>query len=236
MSARRNQYQRRQANRYWNLMLVISFFLTIILFFLAYLLLRNAFIEAMYQEVFASSNSRTLEQVQAARFDAYILPAMTAFTVIWMLLTIVLSFLFRRRRAMFSFGDTSPIIADIETGRPPDGFEKQVAWLITQQTGYRTKVTGGAGDKGVDVKVYDANRQLIGVVQCKRFHPNRALAPAYVQQMVGVRQTFNVNIVYLATTAYFTDETRRLAKQLNVRLIDGQDLKHISKKVTVPVL
>ena len=221
-------------------MLVVSFFLTLLLFFIGYLVLSGSLMQSMYEEVFASNSQRTLQQVQSARFDAYIIPVMTGFTVVWMVLATALTLFFRRKPKTFKFGDTTPPTVHVETGEKlnfypetPEEFEERVAWLITQQTGYQTKVTGGAGDRGADVKVYDANRKLVGIVQCKRYHPRRAVPPTYIQQMVGIRETFKVNIVYLATTSYFTEESHKLAKRLNVRLIDGRDLKHITKKTAI---
>lgn len=242
MSYPLNRYQRRVANKRAERLSVISFCLTSLLFIVAYLVFRNALMNSMYDEVFASNFALTLEQVQARRFNAYIFPVMTAFMVVWVVLLLVLTFYFRRRPTTFNFDDEPSRVMRMKTSHStdlysttPGGFEQRVAWLITQQTGYRTQVTGGSGDKGADIKVFDANHQLVGVVQCKRYRPNTALPPAYIQQMVGVRQTFNVNIVYLATTAYFTEDTKRLAKQLNVRLIDGYDLRHISSKVALPI-
>lgn len=116
----------------------------------------------------------------------------------------------------------------------PRQFEEIVAQLIARQ-GYRTKIVGGAGDQGVDIKVYNPQGQFVGVVQCKRYRPNKALAPAFVREMDSVKRMHGVSIAYLATTAYFTEETKRLAQKLDVRLIDGRDLRHIARKVSTPM-
>lgn len=242
MSYPLNQYQRRVAKRHRKEISSYCFLTTVVLFFIGYLLIRTPLMNSMYEEVFASGN-RTLEQVQAARFNAYALPLVIAFVITWSTLTTLAILLERKRHNNFDFGNSdTALISEIEAGHTsnlyrttPGGFEQRVAWLITQQTGYRTQVTGRSGDKGADIKVFDSHRHLVGVVQCKRYRPNKALPPAYVQQMVGIRQTFNVNIVYLATTAYFTEDTKRLAKQLDIRLIDGYDLRHISRKVALPM-
>ncbi len=112
----------------------------------------------------------------------------------------------------------------------PKGFEKEVAALINRLTGHQTVVTGGGGDGGIDIKVYNQQKRLIGIVQCKRFAANKALPPAYIRDLNTAKHYNHVNIAYLVTTGRFTQKSVKLAKELGIRLIDGAELKRMKRK------
>lgn len=111
----------------------------------------------------------------------------------------------------------------------PTEFEHEIARLITLTTPYRAEAVGRAGDRGVDVKVYKG-RQLIGIVQCKRFAPDKALAPLYVRELDTIKRRHGVSVAYLATTARFSSDTRQLARQLGINLIDGAAIEAMRAK------
>lgn len=124
----------------------------------------------------------------------------------------------------FSFDETRP-------DQSSDEFEHEVATIINQLTGHQTEVCGGSDDGGIDVKVFNAQNRLIGIVQCKQFKPGKAVAPSYVRELNTVKHYHHVNVAYLVTTGRFTDKTMRLAKELGVRLIDGDRLNSMRRKI-----
>lgn len=110
-------------------------------------------------------------------------------------------------------------------------FEHDVAALIQQLTKKRTEVVGGAGDGGIDIKVFGEKRRLVGIVQCKHYSPDKVIPPAHIRDLNTVKHSNHVNIAYLVTTGRFSDKSHKLAKQLGVRLIDGDGLKALQKKL-----
>lgn len=248
MDDRLNQYQRRQAKRQMDALTARAmgkaFLLTLLGFGVYYLLIRDALNKSMYQTVLDSGGRVTFDQVAWQRFTDFLLPAFITFFCISVVLGVIAMNRAEHQHDDFDFGDGSTIVhagpaSMISKPRnlariSPREFEEEVARLITMRTGCHTQVVGGSGDRGVDIKVYDANRRLVGVVQCKRYRPGKALPPMFVREMATVKQMHQVNIAYIATTAYFTRKSQEEARLLGVRLIDGRDLKHISRKATSP--
>lgn len=112
----------------------------------------------------------------------------------------------------------------------PKEFEEEVAGLIAALTGYRTEVVGGIGDGGIDVKVFDQKR-MIGIVQCKRYSPGKYLEPSHIRELYACKQQNNVSTAYLVTTARFSQASQQLARQLGIKLMDGDDLERIRLRV-----
>ncbi len=112
----------------------------------------------------------------------------------------------------------------------PGDFEHEVAWLINVLTDNKAVVVGGAGDGGIDVKVYDRKGRLTGIVQCKRYNPEVVLPPGYVRELHSVKTQHKVKSATLVTTARFSDQTRKEARSLGIDLIDGQKLIHLRQK------
>lgn len=108
-------------------------------------------------------------------------------------------------------------------------FEEFVADVINKTTKYRAEVTGGANDKGVDVKVFE-DKALIGVVQCKRYDPKKTLPPSFIRELATVKQRHNAKYAFLATTARFSEDSQREAQALGIRLLDGQKLQSMQNK------
>jgi restriction system protein len=111
----------------------------------------------------------------------------------------------------------------------PHEFEREVAWLINTLTEQKAVVTGKSGDGGVDIKVYKG-KAFVGIIQCKKYNDRRALSPSHVRELYAVRERFDVPIAYLVTTAYFTDATEREAKELGIKLVDGNELNVMRRK------
>lgn len=129
---------------------------------------------------------------------------------------------------MLEFPDADPDVAPVKL-EPPSmsvpyrDFEHEVAWLINVLTGQKAIVVGGAGDGGVDIKVFSGEK-LVGIVQCKRYDPEKFLAPMFIRELSACKQRFNVRTAVMVTTAHFTQDTRQEARQYGVKLIDRDDL------------
>jgi HJR/Mrr/RecB family endonuclease len=141
---------------------------------------------------------------------------------------IVLSLLFRSKpkiEATFDFDE-----APSSKHKAATEFEYEVAGLIYKMTGKRTEVVGGSGDGGVDIKVYDTDGRLLGVVQCKNFASNKTVHPTYIRDLNTVRHYHQVKTAYLVSTGRFSEQSQKLAQQLGIKLIDGNALTKLRKK------
>lgn len=122
-----------------------------------------------------------------------------------------------------------PPTAQVETlPRSVSGqdFEHQVAWVLNATTPYKAVVVGGAGDGGVDIKVYAAE-QLVGIVQCKRYDMSRPLPPGHIRELYATKQQFGVKTAYLVTTTTFSKESEAEAQRLGIRLIDRDEFARL---------
>src|SRR5690606_29089234 len=189
MSRRLNQYQRRQEKRRADKISAISTLITIALFGIAYLVMQGQLDTLFYSEVLASNGTLTLEDVRWRYWREYLLHLLLVGFFVWTVVTFIICAIICRPYNTFELcaREIQQLGRELQE-RPidlsrisPQEFERQVARLITFQTGHTTKVIGGAGDNGVDIKVYNKDRQLVGVVQCKRYNPNKALPPMYVR-------------------------------------------------------
>jgi hypothetical protein len=104
----------------------------------------------------------------------------------------------------------------------PTEFEHEVETIFAELTNFTARHVGRAGDGGVDVELYHGE-QLVGVVQAKRFDPGRPLPPEYIRSLDSVRRARKAHYAYLVTTAYFSDNSKALAQQLDIRLMDGAE-------------
>lgn len=115
------------------------------------------------------------------------------------------------------------------TAMTPRDFEHEVAWVLNTITDYKAVPVGGAGDRGVDVKVYRGSK-LVGIVQCKRFTTKSPVAPGHIRELSTVKNQFGVKTAYLVTTSRFTPDTEREAAKLGIKLIDGEEWERMRKR------
>lgn len=109
-------------------------------------------------------------------------------------------------------------------------FEHDVAALIQELSGNRTEVVGGSGDGGIDIKVFNTDNRLVGVVQCKLLAKGKSVFPSHIRDLNTVKHYNHVNTAYLVTTGHFSDDSRNLAKELGIRLIDGDELQRLRQQ------
>lgn len=104
-------------------------------------------------------------------------------------------------------------------------FERLVADLW-ERMGSQTEVSSGGADKGVDVIAttavpYDETT----LIQAKRYGPDTTVGSPEVQQYASLKNQYDgVDTVAIVTTNDFSGQAREIAKDLNVKLVDGDDL------------
>lgn len=112
----------------------------------------------------------------------------------------------------------------------PSEFEKFIADLFSK-LGYKTKVTGGSHDEGIDVVAEkDGVKHYI---QCKRYNNSIVGVPA-VREFYGAITAHLTNYkAYFITTNKFTLEAEKFAEDKPIELIDGIQLVkyiHLAEK------
>ncbi|MCC6616806.1 MAG: restriction endonuclease [Anaerolineae bacterium] len=125
-----------------------------------------------------------------------------------------------------------PFEFETQPARPhvPTEFEYEVAKLIQMLSGYRTLVKRGTSDRGIDILIFDERERMIGIVQCKRYAPDRIVPPAHIRALNAVRHYHSARFAYLVTTGRFDKASYRLAQGFNIRLIDGALLNKLRKR------
>ncbi|MCC6976539.1 MAG: restriction endonuclease [Anaerolineae bacterium] len=104
----------------------------------------------------------------------------------------------------------------------PAEFENEVALVLEQIYPVKAKRTGGMGDGGIDIELYDLETHTRRViVQCKRYLPNRAVPPSEVRDLDSCRRRTGVRQALLVTTGRFSEQTQRDAKSWGIDLMDG---------------
>lgn len=107
----------------------------------------------------------------------------------------------------------------------PSGLENEIAWIFeTLNPSHRAEITGGIGDEGIDIKVYDKTGMLKGIVQVKRLQPGAFCKPTHLRNLDSCRRRLGVANALLATTGTFSTKTRDQAKAWNISLWDGEKL------------
>lgn len=108
------------------------------------------------------------------------------------------------------------------TGRE---FEQFVAKLWKKQ-GWRTRVTSGSGDRGIDVVARRRNPSKKCLIQAKRYAGGNKVGAREVREYAGLyRQESDVDEVVVVTTSSFTKQAREVAGKSGVTLVDGSELR-----------
>lgn len=104
-------------------------------------------------------------------------------------------------------------------------FEKIVS-KIWEKQGWTTEVTGGSGDRGIDIKAEkeDPFHQL-QYIQAKRYSESNKVGSSEIQKYAGLHvREETVDAVIVVTTSGFTTEAEKVAKNRNVKIINGSQL------------
>lgn len=131
--------------------------------------------------------------------------------------------IWRRRRR---FKHTKGFLSDRELlsklrGMHPNEFEEYIADLFSK-LGHKTKVTGGAYDKGVDVIAEKDG--IKHYIQCKKYITSEIGVGAIRDFYGAIADHLAQAKGYFITTNKFTLEAERFAEDKPIELIDGYKL------------
>lgn len=112
-----------------------------------------------------------------------------------------------------------------------DEFEELVA-DIWEEKGWNTEVTQSSQDKGIDViaEKEDLYHQK-ALIQAKNYSKGNKVSSEEVQQYASLKQQENnVDEVIIVAKSSFTSNAENRAKDLNVKLVSGENLKKLQKE------
>jgi HJR/Mrr/RecB family endonuclease len=105
----------------------------------------------------------------------------------------------------------------------PYEFEREIAVLF-EQHGFKTKVTKGSGDGGIDIILFKNSEA--GIVQCKR-HKTK-ISPSVIRDIYGTMLGGKYKFAYVVCPAGFSEESMRFSRGKKIQLIG---LKRIMEMV-----
>lgn len=109
----------------------------------------------------------------------------------------------------------------------PSVFEQFVA-DVWDARGWNTRVTRDSADRGVDVIATQRTpfRQK-HIIQAKRYSDTNPVGSPEVQQYASLRQQEDADAVIVVTSGRFSKQAESVARDLNVKLVDGNDLYNL---------
>jgi hypothetical protein len=105
----------------------------------------------------------------------------------------------------------------------PYEFEREIAVLFDKH-GFKTKVTKGSGDGGIDIILFKNSEA--GIVQCKR-HKTK-VSPSVIRDIYGTMLGGKYKFAYVVCPAGFSEESMRFSRGKKIQLIG---LKRIMEMV-----
>jgi len=110
----------------------------------------------------------------------------------------------------------------------PIEFEEFVADIWSKQ-GWSTRLTSEQWDRGIDIVATQDNPiSEKHLIQAKRYSEDNPIGSPDVQQYASLRQQEQaVDAVVIVTSGRFSEQAERVARDLNVKLVDGDDLYDI---------
>ncbi|MGE7635617.1 restriction endonuclease [Bacillus paramycoides] len=107
-------------------------------------------------------------------------------------------------------------------------FERYLAELLNN-LGFRTELTKGSGDQGVDILAFKQNKKY--VIQAKRY--NRTVGTKAVQEVVAGKAFYNADESWVITNSTYTKGAIDLAQKTDTKLWDRDKLKNMMKAIIV---
>ena len=106
---------------------------------------------------------------------------------------------------------------------------EQITAIIFEKLGYKTKLIGGAGDRGIDIIVTKGGKRTF--IQCKRMD---RVIPDDVRAFWGsIVNRINKGAGkkgFFVTTGSFTEESREFINDKPIELIDGLALEKLTNQ------
>ncbi len=109
----------------------------------------------------------------------------------------------------------------------PLQFEKLTA-LIFEKLGFRTKLIGGPGDKGIDIIAQKEGQNVF--IQCKRMSK---VGPNYLREFYGsiTDKLKKGDKAVFVTSGLYTLQGKEFARLKNIELVDGLILKEMTDSI-----
>lgn len=91
--------------------------------------------------------------------------------------------------------------------------------------GWNTRATRNSADRGVDVvAIQQTPFRRKHIIQAKRYSDSNPVGSPEVQQYASLRQQEDADAVIIVTSGRFSEQAESVARDLNVKLVDGDDL------------
>lgn len=109
---------------------------------------------------------------------------------------------------------------------------------VWEEYGWNAEVTTGSRDRGIDVIAHKPRpfKQKV-LIQAKRYNEENKVSSSEIQQYNSLRyQSNGVDTVVVVTTSSFSDAAKKMAADLNVKLVDGKSLCESISEVNSDIL
>ena len=117
----------------------------------------------------------------------------------------------------------------------PYKFENLVADIF-KNLGYSVEMTKKSHDGGVDIYILAGGEKKIGIIECKRYKPERKVDITLVSKLLGTQLALDMKKAYLVTTSYYTAPAIKRSKSeaivrhgFELSLLDASDILNYLK-------
>jgi restriction endonuclease Mrr len=103
----------------------------------------------------------------------------------------------------------------------PFDFEK-ICLVPFEKQGYKVELTPQSGDYGIDGIARKGRKKVF--LQCKQYTNDNKVSVKRVQRFAGAMAMHRVRRGYYITTSTFTQQARKAADKLNIKLVDKDNI------------
>ncbi len=105
-------------------------------------------------------------------------------------------------------------------------YERHCAYIL-KNSGWKTSLTKGSGDQGVDIHAIKNN--IIVAIQCKRL--SKPVGNKAVQEALAGMQFVKANFSVVVTNSTYTPKAREIARETGTFLLTDNDLPHLESLI-----
>lgn len=119
----------------------------------------------------------------------------------------------------------------------PLDFERLIA-KIWEVQGYATNVRSSSRDKGIDVEAVkeDAFSRNIQLIQAKRYGSSNKVGSEEIRKYSTLyQQVPKADQIVVVTSSKFTAPAKELARDLDVKIINGEELSNLIKQANISI-